>query len=114
MGIKSASDARFFRVIAGPPLGERSLHSATLTLDPRYADYLDRLNVEPLKHHFAELGRKAIFQRHTPLLNVVGGYKFPGATKVDLQPEQPQMEKLSTPAPMPDDLSIPDFVRRTT
>ena len=65
MGIKSATEARPWIVIAGPQLSERSLHSAALPLDPRYADYLDRLNVEPLKRHFAELGRKAIFQRHT-------------------------------------------------
>jgi len=114
MGIKSASDARPWRVIAGPPLGERSLHSAALPLDPRYADYIDRLNVEPLKRHFAELGRKAIFQRHTPPLNIVGGYKFPGAPKVDLQPAaQPALSKSDAPAPPPIPESIPEFLKRS-
>jgi len=116
MGIKSATDARPWRVIAGPELGKRSLHSAALPLDVRYAVYLDRLNVEPLKRHFAELGRKAIFQRHTPPLNVLGGYKFSGAPKVDLRPVSAhadiQRSDCRSAQPIPDDLSIPEFLQR--
>jgi hypothetical protein len=114
MGIKSATDAQPWGVIAGPELSERSLHSAALPLDARYADYLDRLNVEPLKRHFAELGKKAIFQRHTPPLNIVGGYKFPAAPKVDLRPATSR-EEIKLPAiaqPITDDLTILEFLKR--
>jgi len=116
MGIKSATEARPWIVIAGPQLSERSLHSAALPLDPRYADYLDRLNVEPLKRHFAELSRKAIFQGRTPPLNLLGGYKFHEAPKVDLRPTASR-EEIKLPAtaqPITDDLSIPALLRRTT
>jgi hypothetical protein len=113
MGIKSATDARPWRVIAGPELSERSLHSAALPLEARYADYLDRLNDEPPKRHFAELGKKAIFQRHTPPLNMLGGYKFLGAPKVDLQPAQPRVSESVARATIPDDFSIPEFLKRS-
>jgi hypothetical protein len=112
MGIKSATDARPWRVIAGPELGERSLHAAALPLEARYADYLNRLNVEPLKRHFAELGKKAIFQRHTPPLNVVGGYKFPGAPEIDLRPPDNIQHRPASAMPLPNDVSIPEFLKR--
>jgi hypothetical protein len=60
------------------------------------------------------LGRKAIFQRHTPPLNLLGGYKFPEAPKVDLRPTASR-EEIKLPAtaqPITDDLSIPALQRR--
>jgi hypothetical protein len=73
---------------------------------------------------------QTIFKRDTPPLNVIGGYKFPDAPIVDLRKSATviSMRRPAAPAPIapkaservkkvlieqiPDDLSIPDFLRR--
>jgi hypothetical protein len=52
---------------------------------------------------------------HDAPVNVIGGYKFPDAPKIDLCPVEtesndPKVRALI--ATIPDDLSIPDFLRR--
>ena len=77
--------------------------------------------MEPLKRQFAELGKRAIFRRHTVPLNVLGGFRFPDAPTVDLRgrPEEgagirdSDCHPVSPARPIVDDLSIPDFLRRT-
>jgi hypothetical protein len=92
-----------------------------LPLDQKYAAHLYRQNVEPLKHRFADVGERAIFQRHTAPLNVLGSYRFPDAPTVDLLGRPDEVAEIrdsdchpvSPAQPIADDLSIPDFLRRT-
>jgi hypothetical protein len=67
----------------------------------------NRLNAK----HWRDRNDACLIKRDTPPVNVVGGYKFPGAPIVDLAPapvRHPQPHGLQIPA----DLSIPDFLRR--
>jgi hypothetical protein len=68
-------DGKQWRQIAGPPLGPRSFHLATLPLHRTYADYLRRVNRPPENP-------AATFQRDTHPLNLVGGYRFPNAPDI--------------------------------
>jgi hypothetical protein len=52
-----------------------------------------------------------IFMRHTPPLNIIGGYRFPGAPEVDLSAAiAPQ---IAAGQPVVDPWEIPDFLRRS-
>jgi hypothetical protein len=58
---------------------------------------------------------KAIFQRDTPPLNIIGGYRFPEAPHVGLsQPATPAPPKASAGPPIDRGLDIPTFLRRAT
>jgi hypothetical protein len=106
-------------VVAGPRLSAFALHAAGLPLDHRYAEHLRRENVEPFRQHLAELGKKAIFQRGMPPLNVIGGYRFPNGPAVDLSPpprddqiKRSDWKPCSPASPITDDITIPAFLRR--
>ena len=74
-----------------------------------------------LKAYFAEQAKNCLYQRSTPPTNLIGGFKFPSApTAADLGLVKPRIvtERLSvTQVPIdlliPDDLSIPAFLKRT-
>jgi hypothetical protein len=55
--------------------------------------------------------RKALFKRATPPLNLLGGYRFPGAPQVDLGPTRATPRTPVGP-PIGDGLEIPAFLRR--
>jgi len=94
--------------------------------------YLTFKNVEtPLKNEVSsniskvDLGDRpsVLIGPNDPPVNILGGYKFPNAPAVDLNPISPKPEKQKfTPeqqkrldelrAQIPDDLSIPAFLRR--
>jgi hypothetical protein len=70
-----------------------------------------------LREHFRKQAAECLIQPHHPPVNVLGGYRFAGAPSIDLSPIA------TAPAPaatavvgdgldIPDDLSIPDFLRR--
>jgi hypothetical protein len=115
-----------WRVFAGPPLSEFAFRAATVPDGPgrRWdggaVERIEANNREALRARFAELGKKAIFQRHTPPRNVVGGYKFPDAPAVDLSPREmvaadgilSDWKPCAPPAPIAEGLTIPEFLRR--
>jgi hypothetical protein len=106
------SGDRPLRVVAGPMPSEANLRVA---LDPATAASFKR-DRDRLREHFRKLGTQCLFQRDTPPVNIVGGYKFPGAPKIDLRPTAPKPPAVapeSRPDLIPDDLSIPQFLRRT-
>lgn len=110
MGIKSATDARPWRVIAGPQLTADQLRCATVP-DGGEHERIEAKNRAALRAHFAKLAKDCLIQPHHPPVNILGGYRFPGAPVIDLSPP------LSAPTiahnlPVSDDLSIPDFLRR--
>jgi hypothetical protein len=86
-----------------------------VVLDPATAASFKR-DRQRLRDHFAKLGERCSFQRDTPPLNVVGGYKFPDAPIVDLCPSAPKPPAVAPESrpdlQIPDDLSIPPFLRR--
>ena len=96
------TDSRAWRVVAGP-----ELHPVHLQIHPGSipTSKADRAFRESIKRESA----KAIFQRDTPLLNVIGGFRWPGAPTIRLAPAP------ATPATAPyvDGLDIPAFLKRT-
>ena len=56
--------------------------------------------------------RKALIQQDTPPVNILGGYKFPNAPKIDLSPAL-KAAPSSGSQPIGDGLEIPDFLKRT-
>jgi hypothetical protein len=67
------------------------------------------------RRYWAELTAKAeercLIKRHHPLVNIVGGYKFPDAPKIDLDPPIAKVQSPpSANLTIPDDLSIPVFL----
>jgi hypothetical protein len=72
---------RAWRIVAGPKLSPRSLHAATVPDGPdgcweggQYEHYR-----APKKHQL---------QRHHPPVNILGGYKFPGAPNINIGDQQ--------------------------
>jgi hypothetical protein len=138
-GPKSRLDK--WRVLAGE-IGENALHCATVpdgeivdgvpTWDGGSFERIEAQNRRLLKAHFAKAGERAAIQRQHMPLNIQGGYRpnyrvlklndgtdagqrslpdpiIPGFG-YDRQPElKPQPR---TSPQLPDDLTIPDFLRR--
>jgi hypothetical protein len=73
---------------------------------------IEAQNRRSLEQYFDRLSRGAIFQRHTPPLNVIGGYKFPGAPELYLQPLNSHAPARISTDVIPDDLTIPAFLVR--
>jgi hypothetical protein len=95
---------------------------ATIPLDPELAARLDRKHAElfePLLKAKRKADRAApaqIKRRHPPV-NILGGYRFPGAPALDMSPIDPPPEwavqSRWTPTGTGDPVSdIPDFLRR--
>jgi hypothetical protein len=61
--------------------------------------------------HQRRASAAAIFQRHVPPLNVIGGYQFPGAPEIDLGPIEMPPTAPARPD-IGDGLDIPDFLKR--
>ena len=119
-GVKSgvATD-RPWRIVAGQELTAEQLHCATIADGPncewKGGEYqrIEARNRALLREHFRRLGAKALIQRHHAPVNVLGGYRFPGAPNIDLSP----IDKAQSPASAPaavigDGLDIPEFLLR--
>lgn len=102
---------RAWRVVAGPiPPGI----NLAIPLDSKTAEQTSRFNrraIEAARAQWRPVEQQQIFQRDTPPLNVIGGYRFPGAPAVDLSPTGRSVTG-AVATNSPDDLSIPDFLRR--
>jgi hypothetical protein len=84
MGLKiGLEDGRPFRKIAGPELSPTALRLASLPLDPELAARLKRDHGR--KRAFVDERDPTVSAAGVPV-NVLGGYKFPGAPVVDLSP----------------------------
>jgi hypothetical protein len=73
-GAKGVSGATY-QIVAGPPLSPSALWAATLPHDAGTQARIDRTNRECQGHHIIKPGGHPI--------NIVGGYKFPQAVKLD-------------------------------
>ena len=117
--IRPKKSDRAWRIIAGPVLAEINLE---IPFDPELATRQAKLGAEVDEHlrkANRRAARKAQIQRSTPPVNIVGGYKFPGAPEIDLRPvvETAKVASCAASALRTDllilaDLSIPDFLKR--
>jgi hypothetical protein len=104
-------------VVAGRPTPDR-LHTASVPDGPdcqwRDGEYerIEAKNRAALRAHFAELAKDCLIGANDPPVNILGGYRFPGAPVIDLGPPQ-SVPSIAHNLPIPDDLSIPDLLRRT-
>ena len=116
-GLKTGQKSgRALRKVAGPDLAEINLQ---IPLDVELVARLKKLHAasEAAWRKAAwHAKRRALIKRHTPPINVIGGYRFPGAPAVDLSPIEPaQWAIQSNWKPVGDDNvapDIPDFLRR--
>jgi hypothetical protein len=76
------SPARPWRIVAGPALGDAELRLVTVAVDA--AARLNRAN----RDRWSEAGKGALIQRHHTPVNIVGGYKFPNAPKIEIAPQR--------------------------
>jgi hypothetical protein len=78
-GIKSgvASD-RPWRIAAGPEPSPSALHCATVGA-AEAIEAINRTNARHWREYNAKTEEKCLIKRHDPPVNIVGGYKFPGA-----------------------------------
>jgi hypothetical protein len=109
---------RAWRVVAGPELSTSAFHCATIPDGPNGAweggghRRIEARNWALLKEHFRKLAAECQIQPHNPPVNVLGGYRFTNTPAADLSP-LPASKTTSVPHnPVPDDLSIPDLLRR--
>jgi hypothetical protein len=93
---------RAWTQIAGPTLSTISFRFATLPLDREFAREIAKTN------HGYWLERSEL------PVNILGGYKFPGARSIDLNPATSPRSCATKPylEQIPADLSIPPFLRR--
>jgi hypothetical protein len=99
---------RGWRQVAGPAV---DIRLAAIGADDalKHADKVNR-------RHWADASAAALIQRHHAPVNVVGGYKFPGAPVVDIGviTKQTATAELASPIAIDGDpLAIPDFLLRT-
>jgi hypothetical protein len=111
-----ASD-RAWRSIAGPELTADQLRGATLPDGPNGGweggEYrrIELRNKTRRREHFAEQAANCLIQPHHPPVNILGGYRFPGAPAIDLRPTTFVAAKPHTIV-AGDGLDIPNFLRR--
>jgi hypothetical protein len=77
---------RPFRIVAGPTSPEINLR---IRIDPELIARLDRTHagyLENQKKAKRRAARQALIKRKRPPVNVLGGFKFPGAPTIDLSP----------------------------
>jgi hypothetical protein len=116
MGLKiGLKRGRPFRQIAGPELSPTALRLASLPLDPELTARLDR---DRARKRASVDGRDPMVSAAGVPVNVLGGYKFPGAPVVDLSPTDPPSDwavpSLWKPTGAGTDMPpIPKFLRRT-
>jgi hypothetical protein len=96
-------------VVAGPVPSEANLRVA---LDPATAASFKR-DRDRLRENFRKLGENCLFQRDTPPVNIVGGYKFPNGPTIDLRPSAAKPSDRRGDLEIPADLSVPKFLHRT-
>lgn len=108
-------DPRFVQ-IAGPELSPASFAGAILSAEiPNSA--ANAAFAEWWAKRLRAAARHCVFKKRTPPVNVVGGYRFPDPPTIELDPQasstrSPTAACVSGDFTIPDDLSIPNFLRR--
>jgi hypothetical protein len=102
------------RILAGPELSAAALHCAAVRGDEA-VEAINRTNFKRWREMNAKAEKNTLIKRHHPPVNVLGGYKHPGAWFVDLAPSKPTASEVrQAKAVFSDDpLDIPNFLRRT-
>jgi hypothetical protein len=109
-GVKSALA---WRVVAGPAVSEANLQPP----DPETAARMARADAE-FRRWWCQVGARALIQRRTAPVNVLGGHHFAGApvivTPVDESAVDPAVAAAVAALvdEIPSDLSIPTFLKR--
>jgi hypothetical protein len=105
-GIKTGlKSGRAWRHVAGPEGHEINYR---IPLDPQALKAS-----QAFREYIKCESTKAIFQRNTPPLNVIGGYRFSGAPHTDLSPMPVAAPRAPRGPPIGDGLNIPAFLDRT-
>jgi hypothetical protein len=119
-GLKTGQKSgRPFRIVAGPNLSPTSFRLASLPLDPEFAARLDRAHASYFKAR-AEARRAvaaaAVIKPRDWPIDLLGGYRVPGARRVDLSPigasEWATPSRWKPGGAGADAPPIPDFLRR--
>jgi hypothetical protein len=109
MGIKSGlAGDRAWRIIAGE-LTPTQLRCATVG----GKEAVEAINRTNARHWHNAKAERCSIKRDDPPVNIAGGYKFPDAPVIDLAPDMVKTVEHHG-LPILDDLSIPEFLRRTT
>jgi hypothetical protein len=113
---------RPWRIVAGE-LTPEQLHCASVGA-AEAIEAADRTNARHWREHNAEAEHACLIKRGEPPVNILGGYKFPGAAAVDLnglaEPAPPAAANTGAvpsdwkpcASPITEDLAIPEFLRR--
>jgi hypothetical protein len=103
MGVKSdGKSGRALRIVAGPEVPDINLR-----ILPVPAPKANRTWQKAERR----ATRKVLIQYVTPPVNIIGGYRFPGAPAIDLR--QARAAPAAPAIPTGDGLDIPAFLRRT-
>jgi hypothetical protein len=119
IGVKepAKADIQPWRIVAGPEPSPSSFHCAVVGATEAA---INRTNARHWREHNAKAEERCSIKHHHPPVNVVGGYRFPGAPSIDLS-QSPQRQTPSCnrrrPQDMPtcghgDGLDIPEFLLR--
>ncbi len=127
-GLKTAHKyGRAWHLVAGPKPTDSQFHCATVPDGPdcqwEGGEYrrIESRNRARLQKHFAEQAAKCLIQPHHPPINILGGYRFPdapdigtaGAAAAGTMTLDEQTRLAGLLKQIPQDLSIPSFLRRT-
>jgi hypothetical protein len=114
IGVKEPlTPQRPWRIVAGPELSPSAFRCAVLGGEEA-VEAINRTNLKHWRVANAKAEKKTLIERYHPPVNVLGGYKYPGAPVVDLPSKPATSEVRGAKTLFTDDrLDIPDFLRRT-
>jgi hypothetical protein len=106
---------RPWRFVAGPELSASALHCATVSGD-QAIQVINRTNARHWREYNVKAEEWSLITRHDPPVNLTGGYNFPSAPVITtpapiIRLSRPVKETAPS-VPIPDDFSIPEFLRR--
>jgi hypothetical protein len=73
---------------------------------------IENQNRALLREHFRKLSAANVIQPGDPPVNVLGGYRFPGAPNIELSLMRVSSAVVGDGLDIPDDLSIPAILRQ--
>ena len=98
---------RTWAQVAGPKLTASQLHCGLVGAEQAVAE-----GNQKNRPHRRKYNAKALIQPHQPPVNILGGYKFPGAPNVKLREEKNPRSSLTAVSKPDATLDIPDFLKR--
>jgi hypothetical protein len=104
-GLKTGTKSgRGYRIVAGP---EPPRANFLIPSDPVHEPESNRA----FREHLKTAAGKALFQRTTAPVNIIGGFKFPNPPPIDLS--RPTLPSATAAPCIGDGLDIPEFLRRS-